>query len=146
MVIPWGRNMRCALKFHDRDYYNNPPYAKHIAIPDSKVHGANMGPIWDRQVLVGPHVGPMNLAIWDDFKRCYVPRCIWTYFVSSTVLKQVYQISIHTFTTDWNPSVYMLLYWYRDKHATGQMQERQPCGLWPNKRRELNKILQLYIR
>ena len=31
---------------------------------DSKVHGANMGPIWGRQVPGGPHVGPMNLAIW----------------------------------------------------------------------------------
>ena len=33
--------------------------------PDSKVNGANMGPIWGRQDLGGPHVGPMNLAIWD---------------------------------------------------------------------------------
>ena len=32
--------------------------------PDSKVHGANMGPIWGRQDPVGPHVGPMNFAIW----------------------------------------------------------------------------------
>ena len=31
---------------------------------DSKVHGANMGPIWGRQDPGGPHVGPMNLAIW----------------------------------------------------------------------------------
>ena len=29
--------------------------------PDSKVHGANMGPIWGRQDPGGPHVGPMNL-------------------------------------------------------------------------------------
>ena len=29
-----------------------------------KVHGANMGPIWGRQDPGGPHVGPMNLAIW----------------------------------------------------------------------------------
>ena len=36
-----------------------------VSHPDSKVHGANMGPIWDRQNLVGPHVGPMNFAIWD---------------------------------------------------------------------------------
>ena len=35
-----------------------------IVIPDSKVHGANMGPIWGRQDPDGPHVGPMNLAIW----------------------------------------------------------------------------------
>ena len=32
------------------------------SIPDSKVHGANMGPIWGRQDLGGPHVGPMNFA------------------------------------------------------------------------------------
>ena len=34
-----------------------PAYFNHT-IPDSKVHGANMGPNW-------PHVGPMNIAIWD---------------------------------------------------------------------------------
>ena len=34
------------------------------AIPDNKVHGANMGPIWGRQDPGGPHVGPMNFAIW----------------------------------------------------------------------------------
>ena len=33
--------------------------------PDSKVHGANMGPTWGRQDPGGPHVGPMNFAIWD---------------------------------------------------------------------------------
>ena len=38
-----------------------------LAIPDSKVHGANMGPIWGQQDLGGPHVGPMNFAIWDVF-------------------------------------------------------------------------------
>ena len=32
--------------------------------PDSKVHGANMGSIWGRQVPGGPNVGPMNFAIW----------------------------------------------------------------------------------
>ena len=32
--------------------------------PDSKVHGVNMGPIWGRQDPGGPHVGPMNIAIW----------------------------------------------------------------------------------
>ena len=34
--------------------------------PDSKVHGANMGHIWGRQDPGGPHVGPMNFAIWKD--------------------------------------------------------------------------------
>ena len=32
--------------------------------PDDKVHGANMGPIWGRQDPGGPHVDPMNFAIW----------------------------------------------------------------------------------
>ena len=35
--------------------------------PDSKVHGANMGPIWGRQDPGGPHVGPMNFAIWVEY-------------------------------------------------------------------------------
>ena len=34
------------------------------AYPDSKAHGANMGPIWGRQDPGGPLVGPMNFAIW----------------------------------------------------------------------------------
>ena len=34
--------------------------------PDSKVHGANMGPTWVLSVPDGPHVGPMNLAIRVD--------------------------------------------------------------------------------
>ena len=32
--------------------------------PDSKVHGANMGPTWGRQDPGGPHVGHVNLVIW----------------------------------------------------------------------------------
>ena len=33
-------------------------------VPDSKVHGANVGPTWGRQDPGGPHVGHTNLAIW----------------------------------------------------------------------------------
>ena len=32
---------------------------------DTKVHGANMGPIWSRQDPGGPHVGTKNFAIWE---------------------------------------------------------------------------------
>ena len=35
------------------------------SIPNSKVHGANMGPIWGRQDPGGPQIGPMNFVIWD---------------------------------------------------------------------------------
>ena len=38
-----------------------------LCYPDSKVHGANMGPIWGRQDPGGPHVGPMNFAtLWKN--------------------------------------------------------------------------------
>ena len=33
----------------------------HWCIPDSKVHGANMGPSWDLSAPAGPHVGPWTL-------------------------------------------------------------------------------------
>ena len=39
-----------------------------LITPDNKVHGANMGPIWGRQDPGGPHVGPMNLVIWDSVR------------------------------------------------------------------------------
>ena len=35
--------------------------------PESKVHWANMGPIWGRQDPGGLHVGPMNFAIWVHY-------------------------------------------------------------------------------
>ena len=41
------------------------------AFPDSKVHGANMGPTWVLSAPDGPHVGPMDLAI-----RVYTPHWI----------------------------------------------------------------------
>ena len=34
---------------------------------DSKIHGANMGPIWGRQDPGGPHAGPMNFANWVQY-------------------------------------------------------------------------------
>ena len=37
--------------------------------PDSKVNGANMGPIWGRQDPGGPHVDPMNYDIWEGSMR-----------------------------------------------------------------------------
>ena len=42
----------------------SPSQRDSCADPDSKVHGANMGPIWGRQDPGGPHVGLMNFAIW----------------------------------------------------------------------------------
>ena len=35
--------------------------------PDSKVHWANMGPTMALLAPDGPHVGPMNIAIREDY-------------------------------------------------------------------------------
>ena len=43
-----------------------------IAVPESKVHGANIGPTWVLSAPDGPHVGLMNFAIrgaiWNIIK------------------------------------------------------------------------------
>ena len=46
-------------------YNRTRPNHVHILrnIPDSKVHGGNMGPTWVLSAPDGPPVGPMNLAI-----------------------------------------------------------------------------------
>ena len=36
-------------------------------MPNSKVDGTNMGPIWGRQDPGGPHDGPMNFVVWAHF-------------------------------------------------------------------------------
>ena len=43
---------------------DSPPEGLIVSVPDSKVQGANMGPIWGRQDPGGSHVGPMNFAVW----------------------------------------------------------------------------------
>ena len=45
-------------KFQERERIQNNNY------PDNKAHGVNMGPTWGRQDPDGPHIGPMNFAIW----------------------------------------------------------------------------------
>ena len=61
--------------------------------PDSKVRGANMEPIWGRQGPGGPHVGPMNFAIW------VVIRC-WIYAESANALRWYETIQAYYFEDD----------------------------------------------
>ena len=44
--------------------------SEQLSIPESKVHGANMGPTWALSAQDGPHVGPMNLTIMDGMCKC----------------------------------------------------------------------------
>ena len=87
-------------------------------IPDSKIHGVNMGPTWGRQDPGGFHVGPMNLAIWDLWGRLH-----------STTKEQgciVFEYNMHLQTphlafiphrgwnnnnADWNPILFLMLKW-----------------------------------
>ena len=48
--------------------------------PDNKVYGANMGPTWVLSAPGGPHVGPMNFAIWvpqRDLVVLVVEQCTY---------------------------------------------------------------------
>ena len=61
--------------------------------PDSKVHGANMRPIWGRQDPGGLHVGPMNFATgtWSD--KCSI--CLFIkHFYNITYLETSANMSI----------------------------------------------------
>ena len=57
--------------------------------PDSKVHMANMGPTWVLSAPGGPHVGPVNLAIWVVIAQ-WLPRsisiCLWINWVPNNKL------------------------------------------------------------
>ena len=53
ICIFW-RDVMIQMKTH---YFNDNP--------DSKIQGANMGPICGQRDPGGPHVGPMNFAIWE---------------------------------------------------------------------------------
>ena len=65
--------------------------------PDSKVHGANMGPIWGRQDPGGLHVGPMNFIIWEG-TACPLPgQYVQTWFGVRTI----YYGSCNEITIQW---------------------------------------------
>ena len=60
--------------------------------PDSRIHGANMGPTWLLSAPDGPHVGPMNLAL-----RVYTPGLLHWHWGSYGM----YQI-LKTFDIHWH--------------------------------------------
>ena len=67
-----------------------PFISQHAVILDSKVHGTNMEPILGRQDLGGPHVGPVNLAIWDIRRSasimCYKCNTLRTGILSKKII------------------------------------------------------------
>ena len=64
ILIEGNKNTSSFLKKKLRWHWSMKCFHMDDNIPDSKVHGANMGSIWGRQDPGGPHVGPMSFAIW----------------------------------------------------------------------------------
>ena len=66
-----------------------------INIPDSKVHGANMGHTWGRQDPGGPHVGHMNFAIWGNLSSALVISSEWASerYIDSTAVHMTSQVN-----------------------------------------------------
>ena len=56
----------------------------------SKVHGANMGPIWGRQDPGGPNVGPMNCYLG---RPCFAGSSIIVHVLTNT--KSMANLNIH---------------------------------------------------
>ena len=83
--------------------------SRDLVLPDSKVHGANMGPICGPQDSDGPHVGPMNLAIW----ACMIAKvakhnieCRVIYFVSNLLwVCTLYAIDSHVALCGLKPTI-----------------------------------------
>ena len=65
--------------------------------PDSKVHGANMGPIWGWQDPGGPHVGPMNLVVWEAI--VYILQMFWRVLTMYYEATTLYWFSITMYCT-----------------------------------------------
>ena len=97
-----------------------------IKHPDSKVLGANMGPIWGRQDRGGPHVGPMNFVIWPLFNElCYTywARLCSRYYeltYRQVVLRCVFTVdndmqpccgNVKTSTASWRDVNSLLMHW-----------------------------------
>ena len=61
-------------------------YSCGVKFPDSKVHGANMRPIWVRQDPGGPHVDPKNSAIWGIYLEMGLINCCFSQSISSALL------------------------------------------------------------
>ena len=67
--------------------------------PDSNVHGTSMRPIWGREDPGGPHVGPMNFAIW-------VNLVLWDVLPQATMWFSIHAVQFVLSVYNINPSNY----------------------------------------
>ena len=59
-------------------------------IPESKIHGVNMRPIWGLQGTGGAHVGPMNFFIWDQTTTYSCLHYSWKAQISNHILTSLF--------------------------------------------------------
>ena len=81
-----------------------------IMNPDSKVDGANMGPIWGRQDPGGPHVGPMNFAIWGYIHVSHSNQLYHIHYKSTLLEYKLGQFYSTIISTWHNPSGNNIVY------------------------------------
>ena len=88
-------------------------------ILDSKVHGANMGPIWGRQGPGGLHVGPMNHAIRDTHEchscgqnhyNSYYRAVLSISFPDHPIFRKILRRTSHTKSTNVSKSAKLNIY------------------------------------
>ena len=60
---------------------------------NSKVHAANLGPIWGRQIPGGPHVGLIIFAIWVASKQ--IPGAVLLIILTSIDFKALVSDDIY---------------------------------------------------
>ena len=85
---------------------------KNIHIPDSKVHGANMGPTWVLSAPDGSHVGPMNFAIRNGVHFVLIGYELWRHDVEMlcTLLTPVTCVEL-THPIQWVSNAVLWRYW-----------------------------------
>ena len=96
-------NCPCSLSIFHKHFYE-PTITGPQKYPDSKVHGANMGPTWVLSAIDGPHVGSTNLAI-----RVYV--CMtgdgavkqYVLYISCVCVYLCLYVRIYITVTSWWP-------------------------------------------
>ena len=77
--------------------------------PESKVHGANIGPTWVLPAPDGPHVGLMNRAIRECLIQCYyfLNIGIWSFYKITVAEYLIYNNNClnnkNTARTNWSP-------------------------------------------
>ena len=69
--------------------------------PDSKVHGANMGPTWVLPAPDGPHVGPMNFAIMVECLQYIMAN--FTSFMHSALVLMMRTLIVRFMGPIWDP-------------------------------------------